>query len=111
MREGESFGFFTIASKCERLASLDQILEDSRKNGSVLVFGYESLMRNVTMHKTGKRLGRVFRVHRCYCISSPIGRSMSEKLGLTLRLDQGGSVTGITLHLDRKSEEEELSIL
>ena len=34
-----------------------------------------------------------------------------KKLGFTACLDQGGLATGATLHLDRNSEEEKLSII
>jgi glutathione-specific gamma-glutamylcyclotransferase len=111
MREGERLGLFTIASESERRASLDQILKDRPKQGGIWVFGYGSLMWNPAMHVTDRRLGRVYGLHRCYRISSPIGRGMPEKPGLTLCLDQGGSASGMALHLNRKSEEEELSIL
>ena len=63
------------------------------------------------MNVTDKRLGRVYGLHRCYRISSPIGRGIPEKLSLTLCLEQGSSATGMALRIDRKSEEEELSIL
>ena len=111
MREGERLGLFTIASKRERRATLNQILEARPKSSGIWVFGYGSLMWNPAMNVTDKRLGRVYGLHRCYRISSPIGRGMPENPGLTLCLDQGGSVTGMALRLDRKSEEEELSIL
>jgi len=110
MREGERLGLFTIASESERRASLDQILKDRPKQGGIWVFGYGSLMWNPAMHVTDRRLGRVYGLHRCYRISSPIGRGMPEKPGLTLCLDQGGSASGMALRLNRKSEEE-LSIL
>lgn len=111
MREGERLGLFTLATEPERRASMAAILEDRPRHGGLWVFGYGSLMWNPAMHVSKKRLGRVYGHHRCYCISSPIGRGMPDKPGLTLCLDQGGSATGMALRLMPESEEEELAIL
>ena len=111
MREGERLGLFRLSTEEERRASMAAILKSRPAGKGLWVFGYGSLMWNPAMHVVKKRLGRVYGLHRCYCISSPIGRGMPDKPGLTLCLDKGGSATGMVLQLAPESEEEELAIL
>jgi cation transport protein ChaC len=111
MREGERLGLFTLATEAERSASLAACL-DARPPGQPLwVFAYGSLMWNPACHVAEQRLGRVRGYHRCYRISSPIGRGTPERPGLTLCLDSGGSATGLALMLRPESEREELEII
>lgn len=111
MREGERLGLFTLSTEEQRRASLAAILEGRPTKSGLWVFGYGSLMWNPAVHVAEQRLGRVFGHHRCYCISSPIGRGMPDRPGLTLCLDHGGSATGMALRLAPESEEEELAII
>ena len=65
------------------------------------VFGYGSLMWNPCFRCVETRRALLSGYHRALCILSIISRGTSEKPGLALGLDRGGSCSGFAFRLDQ----------
>jgi glutathione-specific gamma-glutamylcyclotransferase len=64
------------------------------------VFGYGSLMWNPCFLYVEARRALLRGYHRALCILSIINRGTSEKPGLVLGLDRGGSCSGLAFRID-----------
>ena len=96
--------------KDQLLASRRSMVADDYQ-GPVWLFGYGSLMWNpiITIDRT--RTGRIYGLHRRFCLKTRIGRGTPEIPGLVLGLDQGGSCQGAILRISGADPIGELDLL
>jgi len=76
-----------------------------------LLFGYDSLIWNPTVHYVESRIASIEGWKRAFCLSTPAGRGTLEHPGLVLALDAGGSCTGVAFRIAEEVLMEELSIV
>lgn len=101
-----------VISHEERDANRTAFIQKHLKRGQpVWVFGYGSLMWNPAIHVAATRPARIFGYHRAFCLSLTLGRGSTEKPGLMLGLDKGGSCVGIAHKIAASQVESELEIL
>lgn len=75
------------------------------------IFAYGSLVWNPIFPVAEHRRARLPGFHRSFCMASTIGRGSSERPGLMLALERGGSVDGVALKMGRRGREEEIRLL
>jgi cation transport protein ChaC len=71
----------------------------SSVEGDLWVFGYGSLMWRTGFDYLERRQARLIGAHRALCVYSHIHRGTSEKPGLVLGLDRGGSCRGVAFRV------------
>jgi glutathione-specific gamma-glutamylcyclotransferase len=70
------------------------------ESGGFWFFAYGSLMWDPPFTPAQTRPARLYGYHRSFCVNSETYRGTPENPGLSLGLDQGGSCTGVALHVD-----------
>ena len=101
----------TPLSEAERDTNRRAILGSRRRNQSVWIFGYGSLMWNPAIHVAERRFARVHGFHRSFCLWTPLGRGSPDNPGMVLGLKPGGSCNGVALRLAPDMVESETQIL
>ncbi len=99
-----------LLTEAERTASLRAML-DARPPGDAWLFGYGSLIWNPTIRSVEQRTARIEGWHRAFCLSVRAGRGTSDKPGLVLGLDAGGSCTGVAFRIAEDVLEQELRLI
>ncbi|MGE8046827.1 gamma-glutamylcyclotransferase [Pseudomonas monteilii] len=99
-----------LLTDADRTASLDQILS-MRPRGDVWIFGYGSLIWNPAIESVEKRIAKIDDWHRSLCLSITALRATSDRPGLMLALDRGGSCYGAAYRLAEAQVERELHLL
>lgn len=79
--------------------------------GDFWVFGYGSLMWRPGFAHTETRRARLHGFRRSLCVTSVIYRGTSERPGLVLGLDRGGSCVGMAFRVPEALREEVLGYL
>ena len=102
---------YSLISHEEREASRQAFLAGRRKNQSLWVFGYGSLMWNPAIHVVQTARSTLFGYHRAFCLHLVIGRGSPKKPGLMLGLDAGGSCVGLAHRIAPEHVESETEIL
>ncbi len=102
---------FTALSEAERDASRYALLSRRRRNQSVWIFAYGSLMWNPAMQIAERRFARVHGFHRSFCLWTPLGRGSPDNPGMVLGMKPGGSCNGVVLRLAPDSVDDETRIL
>ena len=102
---------FKALSEAQRDASRNALLGSRRRNQSVWIFGYGSLMWNPAIHEAERRFARVYGFHRSFCLWTPLGRGSPDNPGMVLGLEPGGSCNGVALRLAPDKVESETQIL
>jgi cation transport protein ChaC len=95
----------------ERRADIAEILGRTTKSKSIWVFGYGSLMWNPAFHYVERRTARIYGFHRRFCLWARGGRGSSERPGLMLSLESGGSCSGVAYRIAPEAVATELDIL
>ena len=96
----------------ERAQSLAAILDARPERGrGAWLFCYGSLIGNPTIAFDAKRVATVQGWHRSFCLATKAGRGTPDLPGLVLALDEGGSCTGVALHLPEAMLVEELTVV
>lgn len=75
------------------------------------IFGYGSLMWRPGFEYLAKHRARVFGFHRSLCLESRVHRGTTERGGLVLALDKGGSCVGIAFQIEPSKREEVIEYL
>ncbi len=99
-----------LLTEAERTASLRATLA-VRPPGDAWLFGYGSLIWNPTIHSVEQRTARIEGWHRAFCLSIRAGRGTTDKPGLVLGLDAGGSCTGVAFRIAEDVLEGELMLM
>jgi cation transport protein ChaC len=101
-----------VLSAAERRASLRAALaaRPTPADG-VWLFAYGSLIWNPTVRVAARQVVRAPGWHRAFCLSARIGRGTPENPGLLLGLREGGTCTGVALHVPEAGLEDELDVL
>ena len=107
---GDQPGFKPL-SEAERDASRNALLKAKRRDRSVWIFGYGSLMWNPAVHVAERRFARVHGFHRSFCLWTPLGRGSPDNPGMVLGLEPGGSCNGVALRLAPDKVDSETQIL
>lgn len=94
-----------------RRASLKAMRASVPPNADVWIFGYGSLMWNPAINVVESRKAHIRGYHRTFCLTLGVGRGSSEKPGLMLAIDRGGSCSGVVHRIAANDVESELSIL
>jgi cation transport protein ChaC len=94
----------------ERETSLQEMLK-TRPGADIWVFGYGSLIWNPAIRTAERRTATVKGWHRSFCLSITAGRGSSERPGLMLALDAGGTCVGSAFRIAEQDVERELSLL
>ncbi len=102
---------YSLITHEERQASREAFLSTRRKNQSLWVFGYGSLMWNPAIHVAESARSMLFGYHRAFCLHLVIGRGSPKKPGLMLGLDAGGSCVGLAHRIAPEHVESETEIL
>ncbi|MCR9240281.1 MAG: gamma-glutamylcyclotransferase [Rhodobiaceae bacterium] len=110
-RQVASLPNYSLISHEEREASRQAFLSGRRKNQSLWVFGYGSLMWNPAIHVAQTARSTLFGYHRAFCLHLVIGRGSPKKPGLMLGLDTGGSCVGLAHRIAPEHVESETEIL
>ena len=84
---------------------------DGVARDNVWIFGYGSLIWNPIFPVVETRTAKIFGFHRAFCLSSLVGRGSSERPGVMLALDAGGSCTGVALKMGGEDIDTELRLL
>ena len=101
-----------LLTDAERAASLAAILDARPDRGSgAWLFCYGSLIWNPTIAFDERRVAVVQGWHRAFCLSTRAGRGDAKNPGLVLALDEGGSCTGLALHITEATLQEELRVV
>lgn len=104
-------GVNAIPSDAELDASRAEWLADLSPDQELWVFAYGSLVWNPIFPVAEQRRARLFGFHRSFCMTSTIGRGTTERPGLMLALDNGGTVDGIALKMGQQNRDEEIRLL
>ena len=104
-------GMSDIASPAERAGALRNAIDAIQDWDAVWAFAYGSLMWNPAFHFDNQTVGKIYGLHRAFCLRSHIGRGTPQQPGLMLGLDRGGSCRGLAYHISRGSVEGELDLL
>ncbi|MGH7071935.1 MAG: gamma-glutamylcyclotransferase [Acetobacteraceae bacterium] len=100
-----------VRSDREIEASLDAMLRCLASGSDAYVFGYGSLMWNPAFLFAERRLGTLHGWHRRFCLGMPFGRGTSERPGLMMALDRGGSCHGIVFRIPAPEVRDELLLV
>lgn len=101
----------TLKSDAEIEASLDAMLARHPLGTDAFVFAYGSLMWNPAFHFAEQRLGTIWGWHRRFCLRMPFGRGTTERPGLMMALDNGGSCHGIAFRIPASHVRDELLLV
>jgi cation transport protein ChaC len=104
-------GLMRILSDEELAASLGAMLRGVDLSAGVWVFAYGSLIWNPAFHFTDRVVGRVYGLHRRFCLWTHLGRGCPERPGLVLGLERGGCCRGVAYHIAPEAAREELDIV
>ena len=108
---GDQPGFKPL-SEAERDASRNALLKAKRRDRSVWIFGYGSLMWNPAVHVAERRFARVHGFHRSFCLWTPLGRWIRRTIrGWCLVLNRAAPVTVSRLRLAPDKVDSETQIL
>ncbi|MCP5265523.1 MAG: gamma-glutamylcyclotransferase [Burkholderiaceae bacterium] len=102
---------YMVRSQAELDESLAQTLAGRSHDRDVHVFGYGSLMWNPAIEHVEAVKAHVYGWSRRYCIRLVMGRGSSERPGLMLALDRGGSCYGLAFRIPADRAAEELRLL
>lgn len=105
--DGES----RLATDEELVASRRSLVPDDADCSDIWVFGYGSLIFNPIMDYCERIHGRIFGLHRRFCLWTRLGRGSPDCPGLVLALDRGGSCPGIAFRLKPENAIAELDLL
>jgi cation transport protein ChaC len=81
------------------------------KGCDLWLFGYGSLIWNPCFEFAERRLARVHGWHRRFCLWTHLGRGSTERPGLMLGLERGGSCHGVVFRLPAETIETELDVV
>lgn len=109
--EGSRLGVFRPCTTEERAASRRRLLERTRPNEDIWVYGYGSLMWNPAIRYRERAHARLFGWHRSFCLWTPVGRGTPDNPGLVLALDRGGSCHGMAYRIAAADRDTELDLL
>lgn len=101
----------TIRTDAEIEASLDAVLAAHVSGTDAFIFGYGSLMWNPAFLFTGRQRGTLHGWHRRFCLDMPFGRGTTERPGLMMALDSGGSCHGIVFRVAAGAVRDELLLI
>ena len=104
-------GMADVATPQERAVALADAIDAIDDWDAVWAFAYGSLIWNPAFHFVERVVGKVYGLHRDFCLRSHIGRGTPRRPGLMLGLDRGGSCLGVAYHIARDSVETELDLL
>jgi len=104
-------GATPLMSEEARRASLAAVRAAVAPQTDVWVFGYGSLMWNPAIHVRASKCAHVRGYHRTFCLTVSAGRGTTERPGLMLGIDRGGSCAGIAHCIAAEEVESELTIL
>jgi cation transport protein ChaC len=79
--------------------------------GDVWLFGYGSLIWNPLIFYEEKRVATVKGYHRCFCLWSHMGRGTTNRPGLMLGLERGGSCRGVAYRIAEAQAGQELEVV
>lgn len=99
-----------VLTKHQLQESLSAMLA-RRPPGDLWVFGYGSLVWNPAMRTVERREAWIEGWHRSFCLAITALRATTEKPGLMLALDRGGTCKGIAYRIDEPDIEHELELL
>ncbi|MEM9165363.1 MAG: gamma-glutamylcyclotransferase [Cyanobacteria bacterium P01_F01_bin.4] len=104
-----------LLSKPELQASIQKTLQQqpdtSTLDKPVWIFAYGSLIWNPIIQYDHCHLGKIHGWHRRFCMKTPAGRGTSEKPGLALALERGGSCRGVAYRIPAEQLATELLLL
>ena len=95
----------------ERAAQVEAMLATAPRPGRIWVFAFGSLIWNPAFHFVERRTARIHGFHRQFCMWARAGRGSSERPGLMLSLERGGSCSGVAYRLSRRAAAVELDVL
>jgi glutathione-specific gamma-glutamylcyclotransferase len=95
----------------ELRASRERILAEHPAGEDLELFAYGSLIWNPAFHFRRREIARVHGFHRRFCLWTHLGRGTSERPGLMLGLDSGGSCRGVLYRIAAEDIEGELDIV
>lgn len=107
-RDGENSG---VLSEDELTASRQKYVADNYEGPDIWIFGYGSLIWNPLIAYEEKLFGRVYGLHKRFCLWTRLGRGSPEEPGLVLALDRGGSVKGVVFRIASERAVKEMDIL
>jgi cation transport protein ChaC len=104
-------GIDAIPSDRDLDASRTAWFADLSPDDDLWIFAYGSLVWNPIFPVAEQRRAHLPGFHRSFCLTSTIGRGTTERPGLMLALDGGGSVDGVALRMGRLHRDEEIRLL
>lgn len=99
-----------VLTEAELQASLAQTLQQ-HPSAEVWLFAYGSLIWNPVVDFVDRQVGRVYGLHRRFCLWTALGRGTPDNPGLVLGLDRGGSCQGILYRIAPEAVQTELSLV
>jgi len=111
IQEGEKAGLFQRLPVAAREKSRRDIIAQLPEGEDIWLFAYGSLIWSPMIDFSEKRLATLYGYHRRFCLSTKIGRGTSEKPGLVLGLESGGSCHGLAFRITADDTERELKLI